>query len=163
MAKKQIESAAKKVLAPASKQVIAKTGRDKDPANEQINHLAEVKLTDDFVQDIDLEQEAMKKMLRDADKKFADTFGANNDTEYWFVVSFQDRRQKDFFLQWLGWDVYGDKYLNGLRVAAWEKIDLPAPLGKEETPRPKKRFAELVDESLDDLPPLDGEPGKKAT
>ncbi len=41
-----------------------------------------------------------------------------NDDEFWVAVCFQSRQQKEDFLRLAGWEQFGDKYLDGLRLAA---------------------------------------------
>jgi hypothetical protein len=48
------------------------------------------------------------------------------DTEYWFAVIFEDRDQKEHFLQALGIIQHGDKYVDGRILAECLSIELPA-------------------------------------
>lgn len=61
-------------------------------------------------------------------------FYENVDSEYWFCVCFQTRAQKDEFLSKIGWNSFGDKYLDGLAVAEKQNINLDA-----KTPPVRKR------------------------
>ena len=76
---------------------------------------------------------AERKQKRDAYRLMADT-------EYWCCICFQSRAQKEEFLQKMGWLPFGDKYLDGLKIAELagldiEPIDLPAPKGTTKTPK----------------------------
>lgn len=48
------------------------------------------------------------------------------DSEYWACVVFQSREQKEAFLAAMNWAKYGDKYLDGKRIAKDAGINLPA-------------------------------------
>lgn len=52
-------------------------------------------------------------------------FVAATDSEYWCCLAFQTRAQKERFLQAMGWIALGDKYLDGVAVAARQGIELP--------------------------------------
>lgn len=61
------------------------------------------------------------------------------DSEYWFAVCFLNREQKDRFLEALGLDGLGDKYLDGLEVAKRMKVPLPvAPMASRKKPIDRK-------------------------
>lgn len=68
-----------------------------------------------------------------------EVYRTTTDPEYWFVVCFQSREQKDEFLRLAGWEGMGDKYLDGLRLAA--KLGVPiepinlTPLGGKAAPK----------------------------
>ena len=47
------------------------------------------------------------------------------DSEYWCCLCFESREQKETFLRALDWIQHGDKYLDGLDIAAQMKIPLP--------------------------------------
>lgn len=50
------------------------------------------------------------------------------DSEYWFAVCFQSRSQKNAFLKAMGITLWGDKYLDGARIADKFGITLPGAL-----------------------------------
>ena len=50
------------------------------------------------------------------------------DSEYWFAVCFQSRAQKNAFLKAMGITLWGDKYLDGARIADKFGITLPGAL-----------------------------------
>lgn len=50
------------------------------------------------------------------------------DSEFWFSVCFQTREQKEEFLKKAGLFDIGDKYIDGLKVAAKMGINLESPV-----------------------------------
>lgn len=66
------------------------------------------------------------------------------DSEYWFCVCFQSRAQKEAFLKALGLQVYGDKYLDGARVAHKFGVVLPATLPTKALKPPTTKAGDLV-------------------
>lgn len=79
-------------------------------------------LEDVDYQENDLEHSAESEMsavlleLRERRKANADMFRVARDPEYFCLLCFQSREQKEEFLQKVGWIDLGDKYLNGLEV-----------------------------------------------
>jgi len=67
---------------------------------------------------------AFKNRAKEEDGRFQDA----TDSEYWFCICFQTRAQKDEFLKKMGWWEIGDKYLDGMRVAAELGIELESPV-----------------------------------
>lgn len=67
------------------------------------------------------------------------------DSEFWFAVCFVTREQKDTFLAAMGWNLIGDKYLDGELLALMLDIELP--------PRPKSVHARTkkTDKRLNEL------------
>lgn len=66
------------------------------------------------------------------------------DSEFYCVVCFQTRAQKEYFLRQTGWDAYGDKYLDGYYVA--EKMGVKFPETDELNPEdPLVEAADDVD------------------
>jgi hypothetical protein len=47
------------------------------------------------------------------------------DSEFWFCVVFKSREQKNAFLAGAGLESYGDKYLDGEKVAVKMGIEIP--------------------------------------
>ncbi len=82
--------------------------------------------------------EALRAII-DQKRGMREVYRTTTDPEFWFAVCFQSREQKDEFLRLVGWDAFGDKYIDGLRVA--EALDIPiepisvAPLGKRAAPK----------------------------
>lgn len=68
-----------------------------------------------------------------------EVYRTTTDPEYWFAVCFQSREQKEEFLRLAGWEEMGDKYLDGLRLAA--RLNVPiepvnlTPLGGKAAPK----------------------------
>ena len=79
-----------------------------------------------------------RKRAKDEEKRFREA----TDSEYWFAVCFRNREQKEAFLKALEWSKYGDKYLDGLRLARDRHIELPPD---ELRPRGEKQDRKLVD------------------
>ena len=69
------------------------------------------------------------------------------DSEYWFCVCFQTRAQKDEFLEKAKLMQYGDKYLDGMKVAKTFGIELESPVPPARNTRPFDR--EFVNIALD--------------
>ena len=65
--------------------------------------------------------EGFKKRAKEEAKRFQDA----TDSEYWFAVVFETRAQKEAFLRAMKWIKEGDKYLDGIRLAEKQGIDLP--------------------------------------
>lgn len=62
--------------------------------------------------------------FKDSLKKEKDLFNDNTDSEYWFTVCFQTRKQKEEFLRKTGLIKFGDKYLEGEKVAEKLGVEL---------------------------------------
>ncbi len=71
---------------------------------------------------------AVRQSFIDRAEKENQRYTAAVDSEYWFAVCFQNRAQKEAFLKALGLELYGDKYLDGGRVAHKFGVTLPAAL-----------------------------------
>ena len=82
--------------------------------------------------------EALRAIIEQK-RAMREVYRTTTDPEFWFAVCFQSREQKDEFLRLAGWDNFGDKYIDGLRVA--EALHIPiepisvAPLGKRLAPK----------------------------
>lgn len=63
------------------------------------------------------EIEGLSEEMAEAIRKEKADFREKIDTEYFFVVCFQNREQKESFLRQMGVLAHGDKYLNGLYLA----------------------------------------------
>ena len=98
------------------------------------------------------ELRAVAQSVVDEKRARRDEYRTEVDTEYWFVVCFQNRAQKDEFLQKVGWDRLGDKYLDGLAVAQVLGVDIqPIELRVRRGRRTPKLLREevLQDETID--------------
>ena len=92
--------------------------------NPIANPLLTVELSGNAEQDSQAQHEAfqgaLSKRMKEEDKRF----NLATDSEYYVVVCFQTRVQKEHFLRQTGWDAYGDKYLDGYYVAEKLGVDL---------------------------------------
>lgn len=77
----------------------------------------------------DAADETMSEALRliiEQKKASQERFRIVADPEFFLVVCFQSRDQKEDFLKKANWDDLGDKYINGLEVARRMGVDTPA-------------------------------------
>lgn len=90
--------------------------------------------------------EAMLAVMKGDGGKETTRLGLATDTEFWFAVWFETREQKEAFLAALNWDVLGQKYLDGLTLAATLAIDLPSRPSVMRTSgaRPDKKLLDLA-------------------
>jgi hypothetical protein len=65
------------------------------------------------------------------------------DSEYWFAVVFETRAQKEAFLKAMKWIKGGDKYLDGIKLAELEGVDLPAAEVPYVPAKPDRKLDEL--------------------
>nr|DAK20942.1 MAG TPA: WRKY transcription factor 1-like protein [Caudoviricetes sp.]DAK31379.1 MAG TPA: WRKY transcription factor 1-like protein [Caudoviricetes sp.]DAS02648.1 MAG TPA: WRKY transcription factor 1-like protein [Caudoviricetes sp.] len=63
---------------------------------------------------------------------FRDRLAAENkrkvsatDSEYWSCICFQTRAQADAFIAAMNWRQFGDKYIDGVKLAEYLGIELP--------------------------------------
>ena len=81
---------------------------------------------------------AALKAIIEQKRAMREVYRTTTDPEFWFAVCFQNREQKEEFLRLTGWN-FGDKYIDGLRVAARLGILIEpmnvAPLGAKATPK----------------------------
>lgn len=80
------------------------------------------------------EMSDLLKKLKAGARAEKDVFMENTDSEYWVALCFQTRAQKEEFLTKMGWLELGDKYLDGVEVAAKQGIKL-----ENKTPKIRKR------------------------
>lgn len=91
--------------------------------------------------DLDEVQAAFRKRMKMENARFQNT----TDSEYWFAMCFQTRAQKDAFLKAMNLFLIGDKYLDGVEVAAQLGIDIPdANVGYLPDGKVDKDFAKFV-------------------
>lgn len=76
----------------------------------------------DSAADLSAVQAGFRRRAKDESTRFA----LATDTEYWACLCFQTRQQKEAFLKALDLLKFGDKYLDGQRVAAQLGVELPA-------------------------------------
>jgi len=77
------------------------------------------------------------KGIQEKQKKFQQEM----DTEFFFCVAFQNREQKEQFLNETGLIEFGDKYLNGLKVAEKMGVKLTFMENMREKFKFKNNFA----------------------
>lgn len=70
----------------------------------------------------------LQKGFKDRAKKEDERFVEATDSEYWIAVCFQTRDMKEEFLTKTGLLDYGDKYLDGMQVAAKLGVTLESPV-----------------------------------
>ena len=105
---------------------------------------AEVDFDGDLEQDIATETSVLLQGFKDRAKQEAERFELATDTEFWFAVGFKSREQKELFLQAMNWLQYGDKYLDGNRIARKAGIGLPEVKLSNPTKRVDKKLIKLV-------------------
>ena len=94
--------------------------------------------------DIATETSILLQGFKDRAKQEAERFELATDTEFWFAVGFKSREQKELFLQAMNWLQYGDKYLDGNRIARKAGISLPEVKLSNPTKRVDKKLIKLV-------------------
>lgn len=101
------------------------------PADVAPDPLQGLEYTGDIEADGEAEANAILEAIKREKQLRRDQYRLLVDTEYFFVVCFQSREQKEEYLRLKGWLDLGDKYLNGLAIAEreglpLEPINLPA-------------------------------------
>lgn len=94
-----------------------------DPDNFE-NPLDDLEYPEDFGEMAEVEISAALQRILDEKKALREKYRVNVDAEYFLVVCFQCRDQKEEFLDKAGWEHVGDKYLDGLEVADEMGIEL---------------------------------------
>ncbi|RPD86283.1 hypothetical protein EGK75_09180 [Neisseria weixii] len=69
--------------------------------------------------------DALKKGFRDRLKQESARKVSATDSEYWSCICFQTRAQADAFVAAMGWGRFGDKYIDGVKLAKAMGIELP--------------------------------------
>jgi hypothetical protein len=87
--------------------------------------LAGVDYTGKVEADSQAEMSAMLKGFAARKKRDDRRFADATDSKYWVAVCFQTRAQKEAFLKAMDWAKWGDKYLDGSKIAAKQGIELP--------------------------------------
>lgn len=100
-----------------------------DPDNWD-DPLADFDYTDDIEADAEDEANEIVAAIREQKRQQRDLWRLKADTEFFLVVCFQSRDQKEEFLEKAGWlDLLGDKYIDGLALAELLDVDVePVPL-----------------------------------
>lgn len=109
------------------------------PAEPTPNPLAKLELDGSPEDRAEGEVSAVLQHILDEKKLRRDQYRTMLDHEFWVALCFQNREQKERFLELVGWTDLGDKYIDGLKVA--ERLDVPIepenlPL-KDVRPAPK--------------------------
>lgn len=86
----------------------------------------------------------LQKAFRERNKASKKDFEQRTDSEYWFCVCFQSREEKEELLRLLGWSDLGDKYLDGLKVAEREGINLESKSPKMRNAAASKTWREFL-------------------
>lgn len=98
---------------------------------DAVSPLDDLQLTGNVEVDAAAEMDIVRRSFLDNDRADDDPFQIALDPEFYFVVCFQSRAQKDEFLEKSGLaaEGMGDKYLDGLRVARFLGVQVdPIPL-----------------------------------
>lgn len=80
--------------------------------------------TGDLEEDLKAELDAVQQGFRNRAKIENDRFDDVTDSEYWFAMCFKTREQKERFLKAMQWIEYGDKYLDGNKIAEQMGVDI---------------------------------------
>ena len=91
---------------------------------DDINPLDELEYPDDPSEMAEEEIGEVLQRILDQKAALKEKYRVNFDPEYYFVVCFQCRDQKEEFIQKAGWDIDGDKYIDGLELADELEIEL---------------------------------------
>jgi hypothetical protein len=89
------------------------------------NLFADVELTGDLQEDADATMSEVLRAIIERKKATQERFRVATDPEFFLVVCFQSREQKEDFLSQAKWDDLGHKYINGLDVARKMGLDVP--------------------------------------
>jgi hypothetical protein len=101
-------------------------------AEPEPDPLDNVDYTGDLAADSAAELDALAIGFRERTKREDERFRLATDSEYWFVLCFKSREEKDAFLQAARLVHIGDKYLDGRAAALVLGVDLPdTDTGKE--------------------------------
>lgn len=86
--------------------------------------LADVAYSGDLETDAAAELDALDSAFRDRKRREARRFTQATDSEFWVAVCFESREQKEAFLAAFDVARFGDKYLDGRKVAAALGVNL---------------------------------------
>lgn len=96
-------------------------------AEPEPNPLADVEYTGDLETDTNAELDALAAGFRERTKREDERFRLATDSEYWFVLCFRSREEKDAFVTSARLMHVGDKYLDGQAAAAVLGVEMPVP------------------------------------
>jgi hypothetical protein len=111
--------------------------------DDQEDPLENLERTGNVIEDSKPEISETLKAFKAAANNETKTFEDNTDTEFWFTVVFQNRAQKDAFLEKTGWVDNHDKYLDGEVLAETMGIELPDASPRFIEEETEKRMAAL--------------------
>lgn len=90
------------------------------------NLFADAALTGDLQEDADTTMSEALRQIIERKKATQERFRVATDPEFYFLVCFQSREQKEEFLNKADWIDLGERFLNGLDVARKMNIDIAA-------------------------------------
>lgn len=86
--------------------------------------LADVEYTGDIEADALAELDALSSAFRDRRRQEDRRFKQATDSEFWLALCFETREQKEAFLTAFNMAQFGDKYLDGRKVAHALGVDI---------------------------------------
>lgn len=90
--------------------------------------------------------DAVKQGFRDRLKAENKRKVSATDSEYWSCICFQTRAQLDAFIAAMNWRQFGDKYIDGVKLAEYLGIELPdEEVAFVADPKVDKTWAGFVD------------------
>lgn len=138
------QNAKEKALKIKEAALAKKQKRDSPPP--KLVDMDSVNFTGDYEYDAELELSETLRGFKERAKAEAERFKNATDTEYWACFCFQTREQKDVFLKALDLIQFGDKYLDGVRVAEQLGVELPeANIKYNTSEKIDKTWVEFVD------------------
>jgi hypothetical protein len=116
----QLQAAAVTSGPTSQEELLAQLNAEPEP-----DPLADVEYTGNLEADSAAELDAVQQGFRDRTKREDERFRLVTDSEYWFVLCFKSREDKEAFLKAAGLMAVGDKYLDG--YAAARVLGIPMP------------------------------------
>jgi hypothetical protein len=116
----QLQAAAVTSGPTSQEELLAQLNAELEP-----DPLTDVDYTGDLAADSAAELDAIAQGFRDRTKREDERFRLATDSEYWFVLCFKSRADKEAFLRAAGLMAVGDKYLDGYAVARVLGIHMP--------------------------------------
>jgi hypothetical protein len=106
------------------------------------SHQKKTKVEEDYDENI---SEALRT-FKESGKKEKLLFDTATESEFWFCVCFKTQGHKDEFLSKSGLEMFGDKFIDGHKLAIALDIKLELPIPKKLPPfKNQKTFAALVE------------------
>lgn len=123
-------------------------GGDVNLVDPTLDPLAAIDRTGNASEDSKAELSALLQGFKNRAKDEALRAREATDTLHWFAVSFQTREQMTAFLKAAGWsNLLDDQYIDGLKVAKLEGIELP--------PASLRYQGEKIDRKIAELPSIE--------